>query len=602
MLGEKEKKEMKKPKEAIVEIEEVEIPTNGELIVEINQEIDLSDLSIEDLISEMNRFSENENILSLSKKAEEVRSLFYQKLKQIQKEEVNEEDTETEKPKKSSLHPTEVSFRKAYNKFKSEKAKHKKIKQAQEQTNLKEKRRIIDEIDNLTTQEESTKKTFEQFRVLQDKWKSIGYVPISENNNLWQNYHHHVELFYDYIKLNRDLRDLDFKRNFEEKTMICEKAEALKTENSLNKMHEILQELHEHWKNIGPVEKEQRENVWERFQNATKVLHKKRNDYFLHKKQESDKRLAEKNSICKAIDDLTKDIPTSHQAWQKLIEESKVLNEKWKAIGRLNKKDNTKAWKYLRSSLDNFYKKKNDFYKNKKEDTEKVIATKTVICEKAEALKESTDWKETTQKLIKLQEDWKNSGFAPKQISDKLWKRFKTTCNGFFNDKKAHFKDLDKTKEQNLLAKRKVLKELEKFSPSNDGKKDLKTLNNFSIEWKKCGFVPFKKQSIDQDFEKLLNKHYDVIKLEKKDIEKEKFINKITAINGNQSRLIKEKEIIKTKMDDEKKIITQYENNISFFGKSKSNDSLKKEVENTIESAQKEVELLKEKLKIIAQH
>ena len=602
MLGEKEKKEMKKPKEAIVEIEEVEIPTNGELIVEINQEIDLSDLSIEGLISEMNRFSENENILSLSKKAEEVRSLFYQKLKQIQKEEVDEEDTETEKPKKSSLLPTEVSFRKAYNKFKGEKSKHRKIKHTQEQTNLEEKRRIIDEIDNLTTQEESTKKTFEQFRVLQDKWKSIGYVPISENNNLWQNYHHHVELFYDYIKLNRDLRDLDFKRNFEEKTMICEKAEALKTENSLNKMHEILQELHEHWKNIGPVEKEQRENVWERFQNATKVLHKKRNDYFLHKKQESDKRLAEKNSICKAIDDLTKDIPTSHQAWQKLIEASKVLNEKWKAIGRLNKKDNTKAWKYLRSSLDNFYKKKNDFYKNKKEDTEKVIATKTVICEKAEALKESTDWKETTQKLIKLQEDWKNSGFAPKQISDKLWKRFKTTCNGFFNDKKAHFKDLDKTKEQNLLAKRKVLKELEKFSPSNDGKKDLKTLNNFSIEWKKCGFVPFKKQSIDQDFEKLLNKHYDVIKLEKKDIEKEKFINKITAINGNQSRLIKEKEIIKTKMDDEKKIITQYENNISFFGKSKSNDSLKKEVENTIESAQKEVELLKEKLKIIAQH
>jgi hypothetical protein len=219
-----------------------------------------------------------------------------------------------------------------------------------------------------------------------------------------------------------------------------------------------------------------------------------------------------------------------------------------------------------------------------------------------EALKESTDWKETTQKLIKLQEDWKNSGFAPKQISDKLWKRFKTACNGFFNDKKAHFKDLDKTKEQNLLAKQKVLKEVEKFSPSNDGKKDFKTLNNFSKEWKKCGFVPFKKQSIDQDFEKLLNKHYDVIKLEKKDIEKEKFINKITAINGNQSRLIKEKEIIKTKMDDVKKIITQYENNISFFGKSKSNDSLKKEVENKIESSQKEVELLKEKLKIIAQH
>ena len=309
--------ENEKQEEEIVEIDVTETSINGELKAE--NERDLSVFSMEELIQEMHILSSTNNILSVSKKVEEVRTLFYLKLKQHQKEKVErrsiaetvsasgkiqpevevkispdvsgeivelivkEGDTEDiedieeskEKPKKSSLHPTEVSFRKAYNKLKSEKAKHRKIKQAQEQTNLEEKRRIIDEIDNLTTQEESTKKTFEQFRVLQDKWKIIGYVPISENNNLWQNYHHHVELFYDYIKLNRDLRDLDFKRNFEEKTMICEKAEALKTENSLNKMHEILQELHEQWKNIGPVEKEQRENVWERFQNATKALHEK---------------------------------------------------------------------------------------------------------------------------------------------------------------------------------------------------------------------------------------------------------------------------------------------------------------------------------------
>ena len=639
--------ENEKQEEEIVEIDVTETSTNEELKAE--NERDLSVFSMEELIQEMHILSSNNNILSVSKKVEEVRTLFYLKLKQHQKEKVErrsiaeivsasrkiqpevevkilpdvsgevvellvkEGDTEDiediedieeskEKPKKSTLHPLEIAFRKCYNSFKWAKAKMRKEKEEEEEKNLLQKIQIIKDIDNLTKQEESIKKTFEQFRALQEKWKSIGYVPIVENNNLWQSYHHHVELFYDYIKINNDLRDLDFKKNFEEKTMICEKAEALKVENSLNKMHESLQQLHEHWKNIGPVKKEQRESIWERFQTATKVLHKKRNDYFLHKKEENDKRLAEKNSICKAIDDLTKDIPTSHQAWQKLIEESKVLNEKWKTIGRLNKKDNTKAWKYLRSSLDNFYKKRNNFYKNKKEDTEKVIATKNVICEKAETLKESTDWKETTQKLIKLQEDWKNSGFAPRQISDKLWKRFKKACNGFFNDKKAHFKDLDKTKEQNLLAKQKVLKEVEKFTPSNDGKKDFKTLNNFSKEWKKCGFVHFKKQSINQDFEKLLNKHYDNIKLEKKDIEKERFINKITAINGNQSRLIKEKEIIKTKMNDVKKIITQYKNNISFFGKSKSNDSLKEEVKNKIESAQKEVELLKEKLKIIAQH
>ncbi|MEC8853200.1 MAG: DUF349 domain-containing protein, partial [Bacteroidota bacterium] len=191
---------------------------------------------------------------------------------------------------------------------------------------------------------------------------------------------------------------------------------------------------------------------------------------------------------------------------------------------------------------------------------------------------------------------------SPKQKTDKIWNRFKSACNGFFNAKKVHFKDLDKAKEENLKAKQTLLKEVEKFSPSEDGKADFEILTNFSKEWRKCGFVPRNKQSIEQDFEKIMNKHFDTIKLDKNAISKEKFINKITAINGNQSKLEKEKELIRLKIDEQKKIITQYENNISFFGKSKSNDTLKKEVENKIESAEKEVDILKEKLKIINRH
>ena len=295
--------ENEKQEEEIVEIDVTETSINGELKAE--NERDLSVFSMEELIQEMHILSSNNNILSVSKKVEEVRTLFYLKLKQHQKEKVErrsiaetvsasgkiqpevevkispdvsgeivelivkEGDTEDiedieeskEKPKKSTLHPLEIAFRKCYNSFKWAKAKMRKEKEEQEEKNLLQKRQIIKDIDNLTKQEESIKKTFEQFRALQEKWKSIGYVPIVENNNLWQSYHHHVELFYDYIKINNDLRDLDFKRNFEEKTMICEKAEALKVENSLNKMHESLQQLHEHWKNNGPVKKEQRESI-----------------------------------------------------------------------------------------------------------------------------------------------------------------------------------------------------------------------------------------------------------------------------------------------------------------------------------------------------
>ncbi len=568
----------------------------------IEQEGTIANLSIEELIKKMQELSSNENPLSISKKVEGLRSVFYQKLKQIQKEESSEQIEGEGETERTTLHPLEIKFRKNYSQYKRVKSACRKEKNKNEQENLLIKQQIIKDIDALAKEEESIKTTFEKFRTLQNKWRSTGHIPLSESNNLWQSYHHHVELFYDFIKINRELRDLDFKRNLEEKISICKKAEALLNEKSLNTMHEKLQELHEHWKNIGPVDREKRDEIWDRFQITTKIIHKKRNDYFLQKKDSNDKKLEQKDSICKAIDELATKGAVSHQGWQNLIVQCKELEERWKVIGRLGKKENSVAWKTLRSCLNNFYNAKNDFYKNKKQNTAKVIAAKTAICEKAEALKDSTDWKETSQKLIKLQKDWKGSGFMPKHISDKLWKRFRTACDTFFNTRKNHFNDLDNAKENNLKTKKNLLKEVKEFSPSEDGRADFKTLGEFTKKWKVSGQVPFKKQAIEKEFEKLMNKHYDAVKLEKQEISKEKFKNKITAINGNESLLNKEKEFIKTKIDDALETINQYENNLSFFGNSKSNDSIIKEVQKKIDSTQNQVVELKEKLKIIAQH
>lgn len=596
-----EKVEIKKQKDPTIEIEDTDVTNNEETVSENATEF--TEMSLEKLIVKMNQFSENDNILSISKKAEEVRATFYQKLKETSKEDtVKEIDEPEEEQKKSTLHPLEIEFRKAYNKLKREKAKARKKKEQEEEENLQIKKQIIEEIDKLTNQEESLKKTFEQFRALQEKWRNTGYVPIAQNNSLWQSYHHHVELFYDYIKINNDLRDLDFKRNLEEKTKICEKSEALINEKSLNKMHDNLQELHEHWKDIGPVEKEKREDIWERFQAATKVIHKKRNDYFLEKKEEADKKLEAKNDICKQIEQLTQNPADTHRKWQNLIVKCRELEDKWKAVGRLNKKDNKIAWNNLRESLNHFYQTKNTFYKNRKSDSEKVIQQKVNICEKAEALKDSTDWKNTTHQLIKLQEDWKKAGYSPKQKTDKIWKRFNSASNTFFNARKKHFKALDFAKEENLLAKQKLLKEIEKFNPSEDGKSDFEMLSNYSKKWKDCGAVPLKKQKIEKEFETVMNKHFDAIKMNKNEISKEKFKNKITAINGNKTKLDKEKSFILTKIEQQKQIIAQYENNISFFGKSKNNEALKQEVMGKIESAESQLIILKEKLKIIESH
>ncbi len=596
-----EKVEIKKQEDPTIEIEDTDVSINEEAVSENATEF--TEMSIEKLIVQMNQFSENDNIFSISKKAEEVRAIFYQKLKQPSKEDTVKEIDESEaEKKKPTLHPLEVEFRKAYNKLKKEKTKARKKKEQKEEGNLQIKKQIIEDIDKLTNQEESLKKTFEQFRILQEKWRKTGHVPIAQNSSLWQSYHHHVELFYDYIKINNDLRDLDFKRNLEEKTKICEKAEALINEKSLNKMHDNLQELHEHWKDIGPVEKEKREDIWERFKAATKVIHKKRNDYFLEKKEENDKKLETKNDICKQIEQLAENPVDTHKQWQNLMIKCRELEDKWKAVGRLNKKENKIAWSNLRESLNHFYQTKNAFYKNRKTNTEKVIQQKISICEKAEALKDSTDWKNTTQQLIKLQEEWKKGGYSPKHKTDKIWKRFNSASNTFFNARKKHFKALDGAKEESLLAKQKLLKEIGKFKPSEDGKSDFKELSNYSRKWKDCGAVPLKKQKIEKEFETVMNKHFDTIKMSKNEISKEKFKNKITTINGNKTKLDKEKSFILTKIDQQKQIIAQYENNISFFGKSKSNEALKQEVMGKIESAEGQLVILKEKLKIIDSH
>ncbi len=561
----------------------------------IISEKDLSLVSIEDLIIEITTISEKDNVLSVSKLAEEVKSFFYIKLKQIQGD--LEEGNIIEK--ETAHHPYEIEFKKHLNIFKRKKAKMRRKRENQEKNNLEQKRNIIDDIYSLTKEEESIKKTFEQFRILQEKWRSIGHVPIIESNNIWQTYHHCVEVFYDYIRINKDLRDLDFKRNFEEKTKICKKTEELINERSLNSIHQKLQELHEHWKNIGPVEKSQRDKIWNRFHDATKKLHKKRNDYFLLKKNESKLNLEKKNQICELIDNLTTKLPNTQKQWENILIESQTLEKKWKKIGKLTKKDNSNAWNKFKNSLNNIHQKKNNFYKDRKQNINNVLIEKTSICEKAELLSKNKDWKGTSIKLIRLQEKWKNAGFSPKKPTDKLWSRFSDACDAFFNAKKEYLKTKEEENKNNLKLKQSIIKELKKFKPSSDSKKDIKTLSEFSKEWKVSGSVPKDIQKIEKEFYTLLNNNFDALELDKVQLEREKFICKITSINGNKAKIEKEKNLIKSKIDNTKKDIIQYNTNISFFGKNKKNESLRKQVNDKIKSSEKKIKILIDKLKII---
>lgn len=568
-----------------------------------------SDLEIEQVIEKIDLLSQNENPYLVSKKIEDLKSIFYIKLKEktAEKEVIILEETPTtvqdesseKKSKEITLHPLEIEFKTSYRKFKKVKFEYRKKRDGQEVDNLKTKQQIIADIDKLTQEDESIKKTFEHFRILQEQWKNTGHVPQTENNNLWQSYHHHVELFYDYIKLNNDLRDLDFTRNLEEKIAIYEKAEALLNEKSFNKIHNTLQELHEHWKNVGPVKRELREELWERFQNISKTLNKKRNDYFLKEKEKDQKKLIQKEEICKKIDTLTLTTIFSHKEWEEANNQCSELEKEWKDIGRLNKVENSIAWKSLRTVLNNFYDKKNAYYKQKKEEGKNILKVKIIICEKSEKLQNSTDWQVTGNQLITLQNEWKNAGFSSADQSNKIWKRFKAACDTFFNARKVHYKAMDKEKEGALKEKEELLLTLKEFKASSNSKDDIKKLKEFSNQWKKLGHIPRDKMKINDEFFDLINAKFEELGLSKKVLAEEQYKNKVSSIKGNGKAISSEKQFLRLKIDNLKKEISQYENNISFFGKNKSTEPLRKQVEEQIAKANTDIEALKQKLQIL---
>ena len=562
-------------------------------------EINYNSLSIEELIEEHEQLLETEKPYSVSKQIDEIKVCFYKKLHSLNnsEKESEEEETETDSEKQEkTLHPLEIKFKQVHNKYRKLKSEFRKNREQEEEKNLKIKQQIIVDIDLLIKEEESIKTTFEKFRTLQNKWKNTGNVPLKENNNLWQSYHHHVEMFYDYIKINNDLRDLDFKRNLEQKTLICEKSEKLLTEKSINSAFDTLQELHEHWKNIGPVVRELREEIWNRFQVASREINKKKNDYF-HKKQAIRKNnLKIKSEICKQIIGLSTPLADNHNQWVKLTEELKVLSEKWKKAAPIEKEDLKKSWSEFREINNEFFQNKSAFYKNKKEAISTNLQIKVSICEKAEALSNSTQWNDTGKILIKLQEQWKNSPFVPNNTSSPIWKRFRKACDTFFNARKSHYKKLDLEKEVNLKEKEAVLKKVNLFSVSDDAKKDIVNLKEFSKQWNSIGFIARDSMKINDEFNKLISSLYNKLKIDKSEKENIQFLAKTESLKGNKHQLDKEKDFIRKQIESVNKVISQYENNISFFGYGKGTESMKLEVMKKIDNSKKEIETLKDKL------
>jgi len=591
------KKEKEEPKpEDTHTFEDIELP-----------QVDYSGYSKHELVETLGLIVENRPTVEIRDDVERIKILFYKKLKSESDERKNIflEGGGKIEDYRQWVDPDDSRVKHLLEKYKEKKTDYNKIQEAEKYENLKKKYDIIDKIKDLVNREESINKTFHDFRSLQNEWHSIGVVPQNSLKDLWENYHHYVEIFYDYIKINKELRDLDLKKNLESKVTLCEKAEELLLEPNPVNAFRSLQDFHNQWREIGPVPQESKNEIWERFKEATSQINKRHHEYFEKQKDDQKKNLDAKIALCEEVDTINlleiKNFKEFDERADKVVE----LQKMWRTIGFAPKKQNNKVYQRFREACDVFFEKKRGFYADNKEIQLNNLQLKNELCVQAEALQESTDWKATSDALIKLQKEWKEIGPVPRKQSERCWKRFRKACDHFFNKKTEFFAALDTSYEDNLKEKLGIIEELEKFEPGIDVQAAFERLKELQRKWTEIGFVPFNlKDEITNKYRIAINKEFDKLKIGDDDKSILKYKTKLDNLKANPkaSRKVRnERDKFFTKIKQLEGDIVLWENNIGFFAKSTNADTMIREVEDKIENAKKLIKTLEEKVKIIDQ-
>lgn len=494
-------------------------------------------------------------------------------------------------------------FNAVYKLYKDKRSSMNRQTEAEREENLQIKLGIIEELKALVQKEESLDKTFQEFRDLQDRWRSTGLVPQAQLNGLLETYHHHVENFYNYIKINKELRDLDLKRNLDAKLLLCEEAEKLVEENDIAGSFKQLQLLHARWKEIGPIPKEQKEAVWDRFKSATGQINEKYHNFFESLKQEQENNLKIKEEICEKAATLAAGEYKGLSEWNAAAKSIIDLQDEWRQSGTVPQKERNKIYKKFRTACDAFFDRKREFYKQIGDEQDKNLQLKIQLCEKVEAIKDSTDWRITTDRIISYQKEWKKIGPAPQKYSNKVWTRFRAACDAFFNNKNAHFKDIDSVQEKNLELKKAIIEEVKQFTLSGNNEEDINKLKEFQSRWSAIGFVPIKaKDAIQEQFRAAINEWFDKLNLDEFDRNLERFRAKLSSLDSGDNKdykIINEREKLVSKIRQLETDVNTWENNIGFITKSSKSQGLITELESKIEKTKQRLALLQEKLKAL---
>ncbi len=579
--------------------EEIKPVVNEETadVAKQEQEVNFAEKTLAELSGLFQSLSESEDRMKRSKEAEAIKSAFYKRLSKEKAEAgedavVDEPDENTPADEQtvplqsgpvSPFAAIEAGFKSLYVAYKKERAEYNKELDAQREENLTRKQAIIEELKTLVEEPGDMKDAFPKFRDIQNRWREVGPVPQQSFRDVNDTYQLYVTKFYDLVDINRELRDLDFKKNLEAKTAFCEAAEALAEDDNVVDAFKELQKLHEQWKDLGPVAKEFREEIWERFRAATSVINKKYQAHFEGLKEQQAQNLEAKKALCEEVEAIAGKEISSSTEWNALSKQIEEIQARWRSIGFATRKENQKVYDRFRAACDKFFERKRASFTEFKDSMNANLEKKMAIIQEAESLKDSTDWKATGDRFIELQKQWKEIGAVPRKKSEQIWKRFRAACDTFFTARDNR-PDGPGSMGANLAAKKALIEEIKAYVPA-DAAADAAAAKDFAAKWNEIGFVPFKEK--------------DKIQAQYREAMQEKFPRSAGngGSRGGERRPLSEKDKLKEQFNALQQEIQTYENNIGFFGLSKGAEKLKAQMQERIDAAKLKLEELKAQIR-----
>jgi hypothetical protein len=562
-------------------------------------------LSREELVELLEETVQQPDIQAIKVKVSLIKVAYLHKEKEEQADHYNRflSDGGIQEEYSPALDQLSERYQMAFNVYREKKQRFNEEFEREKLVNLEAKKRILEELKALISSEETLKKTYDEFKNLQEEWKHTGMVPKSEINQLWQNYHFLVEKFFDKVKINKELKDLDLRKNLERKIELCEKAEELLIESSIIKSFKQLQQYHEEWKEVGPVPQDKKDEIWERFKIASDQINERRREYYNSKQGELESNFLAKSALCEKAEKVVSQTPETLKQWQNRTSDINDLLRVWKTIGPAPKKVNNEVWNRFKTCLDSHFTSYKEFLDTLKDQQLNNYNLKLDLCAQAESLKNSTDWKNTSQDLIQLQREWKSIGPVPRKHSDKIWKRFRSACDEFFKNKSEFFSSISQVEDDNMKKKEELIKKLHEFEFTANRSENLETLKNFQREWLEIGHVPIKeKDRLQNEFRNVLNRHFDKLKINASEVNAINYKNRLDSIKDtpDAGRVIyRERNALQIKISKLQEDIMLWENNIGFLAESKNANIFKVEFQKKIDLAKQEVALMEAKLRYL---